>query len=624
MNTLELVVVIGFVLVTLGVAAFGRNATPAIKRVLLVVCVGAPALTWLFWSPSEPSIPEQLAPPKAEDQGFVSSDTCRACHPAQYASWDRSYHSKMTQVAVLESIQAPLEPTALEGGTGPFQRDFRMEVRDGAMWVDDVDFEVVREAVMSQGEVPHPLPRLQGPVAMMTGSHHMQIYWVKDARGIFKQVSWVWLIRDGRWVPTEDVYLQPQDGTLGMESSWAANCIKCHSTGGQPWLKAAEQEHGVATTRAGELGIACESCHGPAHEHVTANINPARRYLLHADDEQDPTIVNPSKLSKQRSADVCARCHSGHRHTAWDDDTGTPFKPGDFMSNFFKLRRFDKVPDQFKGYFFWEDGVSRVTGREYTAMSGSGCFRHGDMTCLSCHSMHQSEPDDQLAAGMEGNGACLGCHEAMVDRIAEHTHHPADSSGSQCMNCHMPNTTYGLLSITRSHTITSPVVASGGTSVRPNACNLCHVDQTLAWAAGWLDEWFDQAQPVLSEDERMIPASALWVLRGDAMQRATAAWHLGWPPARAVGGDDWQYFLLARALEDPYRSVRYLAHRSLRELPGYRDFDYDFILEAERQRESVVRALEVADVPATAQRIVPEVVDRLVSERDNKTTMIFE
>ena len=46
----------------------------------------------------------------------------------------------------------------------------------------------------------------------------------------------------------------------------------------------------------------------------------------------------------------------------------------------------------------------------------------------------------------------------------------------------MPYTTYGLLKTIRSHTDQQSVgrrrrVETG----RPNACNLCHLDKTLAW-----------------------------------------------------------------------------------------------------------------------------------------------
>jgi len=30
-------------------------------------------------------------------EGYISSVTCRACHPSQYESWHRTYHRTMTQ-----------------------------------------------------------------------------------------------------------------------------------------------------------------------------------------------------------------------------------------------------------------------------------------------------------------------------------------------------------------------------------------------------------------------------------------------------------------------------------------------------------------------------------------------
>ena len=49
------------------------------------------------------------------------------------------------------------------------------------------------------------------------------------------------------------------------------------------------------------------------------------------------------------------------------------------------------------------------------------------------------------------NKACLNCHAEIADDIPGHTHHKPDSSGSDCNNCHMPHTVYGLLSAIRSH-----------------------------------------------------------------------------------------------------------------------------------------------------------------------------
>jgi hypothetical protein len=135
---------------------------------------------------------------------------------------------------------------------------------------------------------------------------------------------------------------------------------------------------------------------------------------------------------------------------------------------------------------------------------------------------------------MDGDRACLQCHAKYADKISAHTHHAPESTGSRCYNCHMPNTTYGLLKAMRSHRIDVPSVAATVSSGRPNACNLCHLDKSLGWTARWLREQYGIESPALDADQDSIE-STLWLgLTGDAGQRALIAWTLGWPPAQAA------------------------------------------------------------------------------------------
>src|SRR5207249_7937957 len=95
---------------------------------------------------------------------------------------------------------------------------------------------------------------------------------------------------------------------------------------------------------------------------------------------------------------------------------------------------------------------------------------------------------------------------------------------------------YGLLRALRSHQISSPTAAATVQTGRPNACNMCHLDKTLAWTAEYLEKWYGTLPPPLDRDDRTIPASVLWLLRGDAGQRALVAWSLGWRPAQQASG----------------------------------------------------------------------------------------
>ena len=103
----------------------------------------------------------------------------------------------------------------------------------------------------------------------------------------------------------------------------------------------------------------------------------------------------------------------------------------------------------------------------------------------------------------------------------------------------MPYTTYGLLKAIRSHQVDSPDVTASVETGRPNACNQCHLDKSLGWAAAELETRYGIAPPELSRDQREVAAGVLWALEGDAGQRALAAWSFGWEPAREASGSDW-------------------------------------------------------------------------------------
>ncbi len=214
--------------------------------------------------------------------------------------------------------------------------------------------------------------------------------------------------------------------------------------------------------------------------------------------------------------------------------------------------------------------------------------------------------DDQLGIGMDGNGACLQCHEKFGANLTAHTKHAADSSGSSCYNCHMPYTTYGLLKTIRSHTISNPSAAETVDAGRPNACNLCHLDKTLEWTADALGRWYGTQKPALEEDDRTTAASVLWMLRGDAGQRAIAAQAMAWPPAQHASGTAWMPPHLATLLDDPYDAVRFIAIRSLRSLPGFGDFQYNFVAPPQDRRQAQLRTMAAWDRAKTSAGVMPE------------------
>jgi hypothetical protein len=201
----------------------------------------------------------------------------------------------------------------------------------------------------------------------------------------------------------------------------------------------------------------------------------------------------------------------------------------------------------------------------------------------------------------------------------------------------MPYTTYGLLSTARSHRFDSPTVSGQTSQERPNACNLCHLDKTLAWTAENLRNRYGTPAITLGEDHNDIAASVLWALRGDAAQRATVAWHMGQPWALEVSGKNWVEPFLSRLLVDPYSAVRLIAHRSLTQVTGD-NIPFDYLGTEEGQQrvmqtyidrwQNNARTLDQVPPPTTLVegpgQVRWNIVETIYQQRDNRRLFISE
>ena len=566
------------------------------NRIVLagLAIVGVLTLSVLFTSRSSDSsqLPEHAItnrPIAFSRDGYVTSTTCRSCHPNEHDSWHDSFHRTMTQVAAPDTVIGRFdgEDLIVKG------EHYRFERRGDEFWAEMPDPEW-------KGDKANQ-PRVRRQIVMTTGSHHRQVYWYPTGqKRKLGQMPLVYLKKEERWIPRSAAFLRPSDLPYQQETArWNITCVRCHTTHGRGRIAGPND----IDTDVAEFGISCEACHGPGEEHVRLNRDPKRRYQFHFREGGDPSIVNPARLPPPQSAQACGQCHGIWEFYNVQDalnwsERGYPYRPGDDLSKTRNVVRYDKnpvdpmmkqflkiEPDYMEGRF-WSDGMVRVSGREYNGLKESPCAKADALSCISCHKLHQDSDDirplaewanDQLGLKMETNEACFQCHDSFRSNLSEHTHHKPASSGSECYNCHMPHTTYGLLKAIRSHQIDNPSVASSLSTGRPNACNLCHLDKTLSWTADVLHEWHGQSKPEMSVEQETIAASLVWLLRGDAGQRALIAWSMGWHSAVEVSGSDWMPPFLALTLEDSYEAVRFIGERSLKRISGYEGFDYDFV-----------------------------------------------
>ena len=152
------------------------------------------------------------------------------------------------------------------------------------------------------------------------------------------------------------------------------HCFQCHSTG--PLALGAGQK-----IQPSELGVRCESCHGPGAAHAASK--GARG-----------TIENPKRLTAAELNQLCGSCHR---------KPPTPLEDTD-----------------------WTDPWN--TRHQPVYLSQSACFRKsgGALSCLTCHAPHA--PLSRVAT--EYNKRCAGCHAAV--------RHRSTLGARTCIECHMP------------------------------------------------------------------------------------------------------------------------------------------------------------------------------------------
>ena len=540
-------------------------------------------------------------PVVAPSDSYVGSQRCITCHADEHASWDESFHQSMTQLPSEASVLGDFNNVDLElDGI-----QYHLEHDEEGYWVKT-----------NLGTGPTRLP-----IKLLTGSHHMQLYWFslpdsvppEGPKRILGLMPFSFLVSQQAWVPRRSTFLHPpvqnEDFEIGR---WNATCLRCHST--HPKADYYGKDNPLTTVA--EFGISCEACHGPGKEH-------AEFYDLGKRSGGGPhQIVNPLDLDHVRASHVCANCHGAtsvkHQSDArkWHEE-GNSFRPGNDLLELRHLIRATQPehpmtaellqhdPRLFESVF-WPDGMVRVTGREYSGLVETACHIQGELSCLSCHTMHNKDAkdrspedpwnDDQLRVGMRSNKACLKCHQEYTgEQLTNHTHHLVSSEGSKCYNCHMPHTSYGLLKAVRSHQISNPSVEETLKVGRQNACNNCHVDQPLQWTADQLHNWYGQEKQELPDAHQKISSVVLHLLTGDAGQRALAAWALSWDSAMEASGKTWQSGILGFSLSDPYDAPRWMAINSLKRLDNTIDAGLTAQLsaeDAEAIRESLLTSVE--------------------------------
>lgn len=430
--------------------------------------------------------PPPQAPPArtVASADFVGSESCAACHADQYRMWSESTHGRAGGAPGPETVIAPFDgrPITFSDAT------VVPRIRGGTY-----------EFVVRQNDFDEAILRVDGVI----GRAHMlgggtQGFISRHVDGTERFLPWDWSGTDGTWfcntgsrtnagwepitpqMSLADCGDWPPLRPIGTVDRFA-NCQECH---GSQILTALETGTGFETSYT-SLAVNCESCHGPARDHLSAVTAPD--YAV-----GDPAAIESlAYLDKDESLALCFQCH------ALKDVLREGYLPGEDLEAYYALK-YPVLGDR----PYTVDGRVRTFAYQATHL-GSACYLDGPMDCVSCHEPHGQgywDIDRRPLDSPFDDAQCTSCHASKATDVEAHTFHPAGSEGSTCVSCHMPYLQHpevgeGVSFARSDHTIAIPRPVFDADLGIESACAGCHEDRTPLQLQGQVREWWGEVKP---------------------------------------------------------------------------------------------------------------------------------
>jgi hypothetical protein len=459
--------------------------------------------------------PAPIAPASGPGDGYLGSAACQRCHETEYGTWRKTLHVQMTKPVREATIEGDFRPgTHLE----QYGRAYRMEARDGRYFIT-----VGRgSGGASGGGRAGDRPAETFEISYTLGARRFQGYLSKLPDGRIYVLPVFWHNESKRWVDWKEITPIPDDASHDLRQIWNVTCVNCHATNLVKNYNPVTDTYATTWT---EMGLGCEACHGPGQPHVALmdewNRSPGSKpkYDNRPSNHERGRVLRifaPKSAAPREIFDACGYCHGNKNNSFFG------FKPGDRYEDYaLPFLISEPIPRNDPQGEFWPDGRPSRFNRPQ-ALTLTGCFRKGEATCTSCHRMHGSndhllkvpveqpggghtkqsdllctqchtvgpaEPE-RSAAGAGPAGSAEGVSPARIPDLAAHTHHAPDSQASRCVECHMSDVNWRLITRRRDHTFQPPVPEMTSRYGVPNACTTCHEDKTPEWAASRMDTWY--------------------------------------------------------------------------------------------------------------------------------------
>lgn len=385
--------------------------------------------------------------PKETSNEFTGSESCIECHENFYKLWEPSYHAQAMMpinAAFMEEHQLPdSEPLEIEG------HQFQVEFKDSSM----VMYERDGENLVATYDVIWAM-----------GGHHVYTFLTPFEKGKLQNIPLAFDANRKEWFNYPMAGMRhfadntPEDEALPWKDDMFAFNTGCYSCHISQLSTNFDLETDTYHTTWKEPGINCETCHGPAGDHVRIYRN-----LKEGEEPKELGLISTKVFTQEQHTASCAPCHAKMNPI-------TPsYMPGD---KFFDNYNLTTLEDR----DFYPD--ARSLGENYTMTEWmiNPCVDGSELHCVTCHTSSGRDRNKD-----NPNQSCLTCHNNRAEDMETHTGHPA-SAGLTCLSCHMPKREFVGRFLRSDHSFRPPMPEATIKFGSPNACNQCHTDKSPEWA----------------------------------------------------------------------------------------------------------------------------------------------
>jgi Flp pilus assembly protein TadD len=392
---------------------------------------------------------------------LAGSSTCRECHAPFYEKWATSHHGLAMQPFTPHLAARQLKPLA----EPLVVRDcrYRVEFADEKGWVVESGPDGAKRYAME-----HAL-----------GGKNVFYFLTPMERGRLQVLPVAYDVRRQEWFDTTGSAARGQmhfeDEVLDWRAPQLTFNTSCHGCHVSQFSSNYDPQTDAYHSEWAEPGISCETCHAGGSEHVNLF-----RSLPAGQKPDDIRIISTKKFSVEQLNALCAPCHAKSMPLT------SSFRPGDRYFDNYDLAG----PEHGD---FHPDGRDLGENYTYTSWRMSPCVKSGTLSCMHCHTS-----SGRYRFAENSNQACLPCHPSHVEHATDHTHHQPDSTGNQCVACHMPMTEFARMRRS-DHSMRPPTPGATLAFKSPNACNVCHTDKDAVWSDRYVRQWRsrDYQGPVL-------------------------------------------------------------------------------------------------------------------------------